>query len=159
VRRQAYQSVFSGAAGHTYGACEIYEFHNEGAGKAQWTVGIHWRKAPKLPGSRQMGYLRRLIESHTPATRVPDSTLIASPNPEGPNEHLAALRDRNGNWAMIYTPTGEPFQVSTHRFTPVVSPHAGSTQEAVNTHARSMFARAMSKPFSRCETQRNETGS
>ncbi len=113
VRRQAYQSVFSGAAGHTYGACEVYEFHTVGAGKAHWTVGIPWREALKLPGSQQMGYLRRLIESHSPVSRVPDNSLIVSPNPDTPNDHLAALRDRNGKWAMVYTPTGSPFQLDT----------------------------------------------
>jgi len=118
VRRQAYQSVFSGAAGHTYGACEIYEFHTKGAGKAHWTVGIEWREALKLPGAQQMGYLRRLIESYTPATRVPDPSLIVSPNPEAPNEHLTALRDSNGKWAMVYTPKNAAFNVDTRRMGP-----------------------------------------
>lgn len=115
VRRQAYQSVFSGAAGHTYGACEVYEFHHDGAGKAHWTIGIHWREAMKLPGSRQMGHMRRLIESHSPSTRTPELGLIASPNPDSPNEHLAALKDRDGNWAMIYTPTGDRLEIAVNR--------------------------------------------
>jgi hypothetical protein len=115
VRRQAYQSVFHGAAGHTYGACEVYEFHHEKAGKARWTVGIHWREALQLPGAAQMGHLRRLIESRRPSTRVPDLSLIVSPNSEDPNLHLAALRDEKFQWAMVYTPNGSEFRVDSSR--------------------------------------------
>ncbi len=115
VRRQAYQSVFSGAAGHTYGACEVYEFHKEGSGRAHWTIGIHWREALKLPGSTQMGYLRRLIEGRGPSKRVPDNSLLVSPNPDNPNEHMAVIRDKDHRWVMVYTPTAATFRLNTRK--------------------------------------------
>jgi hypothetical protein len=115
VRRQAYQSVFSGAAGHAYGACEVYEFHRAGMGKARWTVGMDWQEALQLPGARQVGYLAALIQSRSPLTRLPDPQLIASDNPCDINHHLVAIRDQKGRYAYIYTPTGAPFSVNLAR--------------------------------------------
>ncbi len=54
VRRQAYQSVFSGAAGHAYGCSEVYEFHRDGMKKAPWVIGIPWKEALQLPGAKQV---------------------------------------------------------------------------------------------------------
>lgn len=113
IRRQAYQSVFAGAAGHAYGACEVYEFFRKGDGKARWTVGMPWQEALQLPGSRQVGFVANLICSRTPLTRMPDNSLIVSENPGDPSRHLAAMRCRAGRYAFVYSPQGEPFRVRT----------------------------------------------
>ncbi len=118
VRRQAYQSVFGGAAGHAYGACEVYEFHREGMGKARWTVGIDWKDALQLPGSTQVGHLARLIQSRSPLTRIPDQTLITSENPADHRRRIRALRCRNGSWAYVYTPMGDRFTLDLSRLQP-----------------------------------------
>lgn len=65
-----------------------------------------------LPGATQVVHLARLITSRPQLTRMPDQSLIASPNPEQPERHLKAIRDREGRFAFIYTPTGEPFRVN-----------------------------------------------
>ncbi len=111
VRRQTYQNVFAGAAGIAYGCCEIYEFFRDGDSKARWTVGTPWRDALKLPGSTQVGHLAKLIESRSPLDRMPDQSLIASPNPDEPARHMKALRDKHGQWAYVYSPTGDAFKL------------------------------------------------
>lgn len=115
VRRQAYQSVFAGAAGHAYGACEVYEFHREGMGKARWTAGIDWKDALQLPGSTHVGHLARLIQSRAPLARMPDQDLIVTGNSDNHNLHMKAIRDREGRYAYVYSPVGTPFSVDLGR--------------------------------------------
>lgn len=79
VRRSAYLAVFAGAAGHSYGNGEVYEFYPGGApvGNAGWHADMNWKDALKLPASGQVQYVRWLIESRPMAERVPDQSLIA----------------------------------------------------------------------------------
>ena len=74
-------------------------------------VRTPWREALLLPGARQMGNLRRLMESRPFFERIPDQSLIASPvGTRG--SHQRATRASGGSYAFIYTPDGQPFDVS-----------------------------------------------
>src|SRR5690606_5063024 len=67
------------------------------------------------PGGRQMQHGRALIESRPMLTRIPDDSLIeptpgASTAIPGAGRHrVVATRDRDGSYAMIYTPSGRAF--------------------------------------------------
>ena len=64
VRRSAYLAVFAGAAGHTYGNGEVYEFWSPGrAALPGWAAQLPWKESLKLPASSQEQYLRYLILS------------------------------------------------------------------------------------------------
>jgi hypothetical protein len=81
VRRSAYLAVFAGAAGHTYGNGEVYEFWEAGrAPLPGWAANLPWKESLQLPASGQMQHLRYLMDSR-PAARVPDQSLVVAPAP------------------------------------------------------------------------------
>ena len=114
VRRVAYWTVFAGGCGFTYGANGVYQFTKASLDYSQrWDPGMEWREALNLPGASQMIWLRRLLESRPFLTRVPDQTLIASPNSEneGP-DHIQATRDESGSYAFVYLAFGQPVSIA-----------------------------------------------
>jgi len=108
VRKYAYVDVFSGAFGHTYGCHDIWQMYST---KHEPLNGphIYWTEALKLPGARQMAYLRKLIESHPLLDRVPDQSLIKENNYPMP-ERVQATRGKD--YAFIYTAAGKSFVVN-----------------------------------------------
>ena len=110
VRRPAYCGVFSGAAGHTYGCSEIYQFWVPGMPKASWGSSIHWKEAINLPGASQMQYLRNLIESRPMLTRIPDQSIIVG-DPMRTTDRVQATRDLGGSYAFVYIASGKPVTV------------------------------------------------
>ena len=108
VRNFAYWALFSGAAGHTYGCHDIWQFN--GASKlppVSW-ARTNWREAMQLPGAGQMQWARKLIESRPILERVPDQSLIVGDN-KTPGGHIAATRSQKGDYAFVYSPQGAPF--------------------------------------------------
>lgn len=112
VRRVAYWTVFAGGFGFTYGANGIYQFTKIALDYSQrWDPGMEWREALDLPGASQMIFLRRLLESRPFLSRIPDQTIIASPN--GEREHrVQATRDAEGSFAFVYLAFGQSVTVS-----------------------------------------------
>jgi hypothetical protein len=111
VRQAAYWAVFAGAAGHTYGCHDIWQFFSPKRPPIS-LARTEWQVAMNLPGATQMGHLRRLMEGLDYFTRLPDQTIIEGPDGEG-GEHMQATRGRN--YAMVYTPTGKPFSARLER--------------------------------------------
>ncbi len=113
VRRYGYLSVFAGAAGHTYGNGEVYEFWlPERAPAPRWGSGLPWPQSLLLPGSGQMQYLRKLIESRPMLVRIPDQSLIVG-DTFRTTQRLQATRASDGSYAFIYTSAGLPITVNT----------------------------------------------
>jgi hypothetical protein len=102
ARRAAYWAVFAGAAGHTYGHHSIWQMHSP---KHPGVAGPKefWYDALDTPSARQMGYLRRLIESRPFLSQRPDLSLLAFEQTK-PWEMCLALRGEG--YALVYTPTG-----------------------------------------------------
>lgn len=96
VRKLAYQALLSGAAGHTYGQ------HRHDANA---TIA--------MPGSVQVGALRRLFESRPFEKLVPDSRLLVRRS-EDDGESAAIAED--GSFAFIYSPIGRSVTVDLSRF-------------------------------------------
>ena len=107
ARRAAYWAVFAGAFGHTYGHNSIWQMYAPPR-KAILDARLTWREALDAPSARQMGYLRRLIESRPVPDRVPDQSLLLGGTGEGA-EHRRALR--GGDYAMIYAPTRHVLEI------------------------------------------------
>lgn len=107
VRRSAYLDLFAGAFGHTYGCHDIWQMYS---GKREGVNGPHmyWPEAMELPGANQMGYVRKLIESHPVLDRVPDQSLI-SEGDMNPAERIQATR--GNDYLFVYTTAGRPFTV------------------------------------------------
>jgi hypothetical protein len=94
VRRQAYQSLLSGAFGHVFGNRPI------------WPYEPGWEEALDSPGSRSMVHVRALFESLPWWTLEPDldhQLLIAGAGSGG--DTAVAARTRDGAFVVAYTPT------------------------------------------------------
>lgn len=66
-----------------------------------------------LPGASQMQYIQKVItDQRSYFTRIGDQSIIVG-DPGTDEEHIAATRDSQGGYIMVYTPTGEPFTIDT----------------------------------------------
>jgi hypothetical protein len=111
VRRSAYLAVFAGAAGHTYGNGEVYEFFHvvppgRSLGNAGWHANMEWTDALKLPASGQIQFVRYLVLSRPVFDRVPDQSLIVGAVSNRAVERIEATRGKD--YAFVYLPAGQP---------------------------------------------------
>ncbi len=107
VRKAIYRAVFAGACGATYGANGVFRNHRQGMTPG-FGVRQEWRAALDLPGSSQMQWLRRLIESKPYFSRVPRPDLVE-------NNTVVATGDGAGSFALIYLPGGGQVEVKMER--------------------------------------------
>lgn len=111
VRKQTYRSVFAGACGVTYGHHAVWQFYSARENPINY-ADRYWTEAIDRPGAFQVGYLRKLIESHSPLNRIPDQSIIVEGLGEK-GEYITAFRDRDNNYAMIYLPVGKTITLIT----------------------------------------------
>ena len=110
ARRSAYWAVFAGAFGHTYGHNSIWQMYAPGRYPVL-KAKAYWYDVLDAPSARQMGHLRRLMESRPFLARIPDQEIIAS-DPGTGAEHVRATRCSEGRYALVYLPTGNPVSVT-----------------------------------------------
>ncbi|KAL8291354.1 hypothetical protein RQP46_002332 [Phenoliferia psychrophenolica] len=123
IRNGAYQAVFAGACGVTYGVNSIWQMHNPKSKThppiaPPTTAEVPWYDELDLPGSFHIAHVRRLILS-LPSfpSRVPDQSFILSNTHEGEGDSLVSgLRAGSREWALVYTPKGEPVDVDASVF-------------------------------------------
>jgi hypothetical protein len=73
-------------------------------------MGTDWQDALKLPGSSQIGYLKRIFEIIPWQKMVPDQSLVLNDNPENEFYILSAITvDRQ--LIIAYTPAGNPLKI------------------------------------------------
>jgi hypothetical protein len=108
VRLAAYWSVFSGAAGFTYGAQPIWQFTDSVRKKHSPQTQMSWQEGLNLPGSFQMIHLRRLMESGSLLKMIPDQSLILQGQGDC-GSYACAIRD--DKHVFVYIPTGNKLTV------------------------------------------------
>lgn len=104
IRQSAYWAMLAGAAGHTYGCHDVWQFHNE-LSEPITHSNVMWYEAVDFDGPRQMGLMRRLFESRPWQKLVPDQSVIAAGQREG-ELHIQAARARDGSFLLAYLPQG-----------------------------------------------------
>ena len=111
VRLQAYQTVFAGAFGETYGNMSIWDFKSD------------WKKRIDDPGANQLChlvYLMSLLSKEQYLGRVPDQSLLSGDTGkmtgcEGMlSSLLTATRTKKGDLAMIYSANGGNITLKMH---------------------------------------------
>ena len=115
MRQQAWQTVFAGAFGHTYGHERVFGF-----GKDGWD----WHAELAAPGARSMRHLATFMAALSREdflSRVPDQSLLDGD--EGKAERLksnrlTASRNGPGTQAMIYSANGRPIRVKLEKLAP-----------------------------------------
>jgi hypothetical protein len=111
VRKQLYRSVFAGGAGVTYGHHSIWQFYSPREEVINHAK-MYWTEAIDRPGAYQAGYLVRLMQSRPLLHRLPDESLILSPNGDK-EKHQCAFVDSAGTYMMVYLPIGQKITVDT----------------------------------------------
>ena len=130
IRYQAYQTVLSGAFGHTYGS-------------ENWRFPANWKELLHLPGIKQMKQLyyisREIWTDKQFLQRTPDQSLIMSDQGltvgdgnttgdgdgggvnnktmNGKSDRITAMRGSDGSWAMVYTANGRDLHLDLSRLT------------------------------------------
>lgn len=111
VRTLAYWSMFSGAAGHTYGNHNIWQLYAPGREPVGF-ARTPWQAALDHPGAFQMARMKALLTARPWWDLWPADELILSPNPRGDGApdgtrlHRVACRDGRGRFVMVYLPRG-----------------------------------------------------
>lgn len=112
MRFQAYQSVFAGGFGFTYGHERVFGFGKDGA---------DWRKHLAAPGALQMQHLVRLMTAWTRnqfLNRIPDQELIDGDTGKAErliSDRLTVTRGRDGGYALVYSAMGRNIRVKMNR--------------------------------------------
>lgn len=105
MRFQAYQTVFAGGFGHTYGHEYVFGFTG------------NWAKQLDDAGARVMQHLSTLMQTLSPEdylNRIPDQSLLVGDPGEASRQTSSwqqATRGSDGRFAMIYTANGRPIRV------------------------------------------------
>ncbi|MFN8205938.1 MAG: glycoside hydrolase family 140 protein [Bacteroidales bacterium] len=105
VRIAAYWSMFSGAAGFTYGAHSVWQFADS-LRKQYTNIPIcSWQEALNFPGASQLILLKKLLESYPQEPLVPDPSFLLF---EQDVEHPYTPCLIASSYAFVYVPTGSP---------------------------------------------------
>jgi hypothetical protein len=103
IRRIMYWNVFAGAFGQTYGCHDVWQMYT--LDKTPINQPLRpWTEALDLPMANQVKHVKNLMLSRPFLTRVPDQSLIIGDQNE--MNHISAIRDDKGSYAMIYLPLG-----------------------------------------------------
>jgi hypothetical protein len=108
VRLAAYWSVFSGAAGFTYGAQPIWQFTDSTRKKLSKMTLTSWQEALNLSGAGQMKYLKVLMEEVFNPELKPDQSIIME-GESNCGSRIFALSDKSS--AYLYIPTGNKIKI------------------------------------------------
>lgn len=145
IRRYAYWSVFSGAAGFTYGANAVMQFFDpsKGVGGA-YGVTKSWQEGLKDTAAGQLVYLKKLLLGKDYLNRVPDTVCVTD---QGKKYDYVAVTKAPG-YALFYTPNGRDFKIDLHPLnldkTPVVTswfnPRTGIVSDKKQIAAASFYA-------------------
>ena len=114
VRKGAYWAMLAGAAGHGYGALDLFWLYKEDDGPFPREGFLPWREAIAYEGSRQVGLMRRLFEVRPWYQLIPDQSVVASGLGEG-ESHIQAARAEDGSFLIAYLPHGNPVGIHMNR--------------------------------------------
>lgn len=140
-RKSLYWALFAGAHGHTYGCHPIWQFYTLGKNPKSFCRHT-WQEAIHFPGSSQMQYARRLIESRPFLSRIPDQSLILRQAQDGDvgegSYHVQATRDADGSYAFAYCAAMKPVTIDLSKLSGEVlgvhwyDPRTGAAHHAGN---------------------------
>lgn len=109
VRVSAYWSIIAGAAGYTYGCNDIWQMYDVSKVPIL-NARTGWQAALQLPGSSQVGYMRRIFEKLSWQKIILNQNLILNNNPENESYILSAISS-DKKVVIAYTPIGNPIKI------------------------------------------------
>lgn len=108
IRKTLYWSLFSGAFGYTYGANEIWQFYTADV-EPMVDARVDWETALQFQGSFEMIFARKLLMEYDYFSRIPDQTIILTPQKDYKDIAVAA---RGDNYVFVYFPNGNELEIS-----------------------------------------------
>lgn len=116
ARNAAYHAVFAGAAGHTYGNGNLWQFYDPTISREYQTPRKQytWRQVLDRPISHQLQYLKALMLSRPYFSRIPDQSVLVGETGEG-TAHVSGTRDKTGAYILVFSPTGQPVTVDLNK--------------------------------------------
>ncbi|MFP4489020.1 MAG: glycoside hydrolase family 140 protein [Bacteroidales bacterium] len=108
VRVSAYWTMLAGAAGYTYGCNDIWQMYDDSR-EPVIDARTEWEQAINLPGSFQMGYMRKIFSVLPWQSMDHDQSLILNDNPEDESYIVSAIGADN-DFILAYTPAGRPVE-------------------------------------------------
>ncbi len=114
VRQGAYWAILAGAAGHGYGALDLFFLYKDDDGPFPRKGFQPWHTAITYEGSRQVGLMRRLFEQYPWYKMVPDQSVLAG-GPGESKDHPQAACAEDGSFLIAYTPTGKPISIQMNK--------------------------------------------
>ena len=109
VRVSAYWSILAGAAGYTYGCNDIWQMYDVNK-EPVISARTDWQAALQLPGSAQMGYMKRIFEQFPWQKMEVDQSLILNDTVEDESFILCAM-GTDKKFVLAYTPAGKTIKV------------------------------------------------
>lgn len=103
VRQAAYQSVFSGSFGHTYGCHDIWQMNSPEHKPTRW-ARHYWYDDLDLPGAWDMLHMRRLMESRPFLDRIPFQQIVENAYMAETEYNVAT---RGDDYLMVYLAAGK----------------------------------------------------
>ncbi|WWC61515.1 uncharacterized protein I303_104099 [Kwoniella dejecticola CBS 10117] len=129
IRQGAWQAVFAGAAGVTYGVNSVWQMNNlESTSHPpiphRTVSAANWFDELDLPGATYVSFITKWITSRpTFFNRIPDQSIILSDTFDRPSDVddydgkdaqvISGTRDTGGKWLAVYTPMGRNFILDT----------------------------------------------
>nr|MBI1229070.1 DUF4038 domain-containing protein [Cytophagales bacterium] len=110
IRRIMYWNVFAGAFGQSYGCHAVWQMFTNDRQPINAPLRP-WKVALDLPMAYQAQHLKNLMLSRPFLTRIPAMELVITPQ-EDDHHFVAATRDTDGTYAMVYFPTGKPVELN-----------------------------------------------
>ncbi len=114
VRKGAYWAMLAGAAGHGYGAHDLFHLYKDADGPFPRNGFRHWRTALAYEGSRQVGLMRSLFELRPWHKLAADQSVIVSGQGEG-EDYMMAARAVDGSFVIAYLPHGNTIGIQMDR--------------------------------------------
>jgi hypothetical protein len=109
IRRQVWQAMLAGAAGHTYGAGPMWYFQKKPKGAIP---AEEWKRALDYPGASQTAQLlARILTEQRWWSLFPDQSLIAEGAAQGEILKTAA-RSIDGKRILVYFPENTPARLN-----------------------------------------------
>lgn len=109
VRKSAYWNMFAGAAGHTYGCNEIWQMYDQGRAP-KFGAQFPWHEAIHLPGSQQMGLMKKLFES-LPWQSLHNDQSVLFPTFLANYHSILAMVSTGEDVILVYSPRGSSFRL------------------------------------------------
>ncbi|TDQ15042.1 collagenase-like protein with putative collagen-binding domain [Algoriphagus boseongensis] len=105
IRRIMYWNVFAGAAGQSYGCHAVWQMYDLDKDPVNAPLKP-WHLSLELEVANQVKHLKNLLLSRDFFDRIPDQSLIHSPQNQD-DSYVSATRSKTGQYAFIYFPDGK----------------------------------------------------